>query len=50
MYFSTLDIVMAALGVFALVGAAIAFSAWRHAVKIEREADKAATGGLASAV
>ncbi len=40
MYFSTMDIVLAAIGVLALVGAAIALSAWRHAVKMEREMDR----------
>jgi hypothetical protein len=50
MYFSTMDIVMTAIGVLALVGAAIAISAWRHAVRMEREFDKNSSTELPSVV
>ncbi|WP_156612626.1 hypothetical protein [Paramagnetospirillum marisnigri] len=50
MYFTTMDIVMAALAVLALVGAAISLSAWRHAVRVEREDAKAADPNLASTI
>lgn len=49
MIVSSMDIVMAAIGILAFAGAAISFSAWRHAAKMEREAAKAADDGLASA-
>lgn len=47
---STMDIVMAAIGILAAVGLGISFSAWRHAVRIERELDKGDRGGIPSAV
>jgi hypothetical protein len=40
---SAMDIVMIAIGIFAVVGAGISFSAWRHAVKFERELDSGTT-------
>lgn len=50
MIVSTMDIVMAAIGALTVAGAVISFSAWRHAARIERETDKAASEGLHSAV
>ncbi len=41
MFVSTIDVVLSAVGVLALVGAGISISAWRHAVRMEREFDKA---------
>ncbi len=41
MIFTTMDIVMAAVGILALLGAVISISAWRHAVKAERDDHKA---------
>ena len=49
MTLSSMDIVMAAIGILTIAGAVISFSAWRHAAKMEREATKAANDGLASA-
>jgi hypothetical protein len=37
---STMDIVMAAIGVLAVVGLGISVSAWRHAARVEREMTK----------
>lgn len=48
MIVSSTDIVMAAIAILAVVGAAISFSAWRHAAKMEREATK--SDGLPSAI
>ena len=48
MIVSSMDIVMAAIGILAVAGAAISFSAWRHAAKMEREAAK--PDGLPSAI
>ncbi len=50
MIVSSTDIVIAAVGFLVLAGAAISFSAWRHAAKMEREADKTTADGLPSAV
>lgn len=50
MYFTTMDIVLSAIGLLALIGAAISFSAWRHAVRIDREAAQAANDGVPSTV
>ena len=50
MYFSTMDIVLAAIGFLAFIGAAISFSAWRHAVRIDREAAEAENSGVTSTV
>jgi len=40
MIVSSLDIVMAAIGILAIAGGIISFSAWRYAAKVEREVDK----------
>lgn len=37
---STMDIVMAAIGVLTIVGLGISISAWRHAARVERELAK----------
>ena len=51
MHFTTMDIVMAAIGILALLGAVISISAWRHAVRAERDAERDANQtGLPSAV
>ena len=50
MIVSSMDIVMAAIAILAIAGAAISFSAWRHAAKMEREIAKSETEGLPSAV
>ncbi len=50
MYFSTMDIVLVAIGILAVIGAAISFSAWRHAVRIDREAAEAENSGVTSTV
>ena len=47
MIVSSLHIVLAAIAVLVIAGAAISFSAWRHAARMERDADKT---GLPSAV
>ncbi len=46
---STMDIVMAAIGVLAVVGLGISVSAWRHAVRVEREMAKDDQTGFSSA-
>lgn len=50
MIVSSMDIVMTAIGILAICGAVISFSAWRHAARMEREAGKPAGDGLASTV
>ncbi|CAA7612268.1 conserved hypothetical protein [Candidatus Terasakiella magnetica] len=50
MILSTTDIVMTAIGILAVAGIFISISAWRHVIRAEREADKAAEEGLTSAV
>ncbi len=43
---STMDIVMVAVGVLAIVGFGISISAWRHAARVERELAKEAQAGF----
>lgn len=50
MTMSSMDIVTIAIGIFAVAGIVISFSAWRHAVKVERELSKDSAEGVASAV
>ena len=50
MIMSTMDIVMAAIGILAVTGVGISISAWRHAAKVERETTKGDENGLPSAV
>lgn len=50
MIVSTMDIVMAAIGILTVVGLGISISAWRHAVRVERELAKEDHGGVPSAV
>jgi hypothetical protein len=50
MIVSTMDIVMAAIGVLTVAGLGISVSAWRHAVRVERELSKDDHGGIPSAV
>ncbi|WP_173981466.1 hypothetical protein [Magnetospirillum sp. SS-4] len=50
MYFSTMDIVLAAIALLAVVGAAISISAWRHAVRLDREAADLPDDGVSSTV
>lgn len=48
---STMDIVMAAIGVMTIVGLVISISAWRHAARVERElAKEDHQNGIASAI
>ncbi|WP_156428835.1 hypothetical protein [Magnetospirillum sp. XM-1] len=48
---STMDIVMAAIGVLTIVGLGISISAWRHAARVERELAKEGTqAGIPSAI
>lgn len=47
---STMDIVMAAIGVLTVVGLGISLSAWRHAARVERELAKDEHTGIPSAV
>lgn len=50
MIMTTSDIVLAAVGVLAVIGVGISISAWRHAVRMEREMSKDDADGLASTV
>lgn len=50
MILSTMDIVMAAIGVLSIAGLGISISAWRHAARVERELAKDEHDGIASAV
>jgi hypothetical protein len=47
---STMDIVMAAIGILSIAGLGISISAWRHAARVERELAKDEHEGIASAV
>lgn len=50
MIVSTMDIVMAAIGVLTIAGFGISISAWRHAIRVERELAKEDHAGIPSAV